>query len=427
MHYLPAPRALLTVAVVAAAAALLAEGPALEPYLVLSRHAELYDGANRVPVRLLPGDVLAARPDDLHRGWLRLTLDRKSLQANGEHFGRLRDLEAAHARRIAELDSRIAEKTRRIAQQDEAIERLYAADHAARFDATVQYRYRQAVPPDVPPAASPFAGGPYVDTYEDKVPLARARSLAQRWSRERQELEKDNERLRGERREHIQDRLSADAQRAYVAWRFAAFAADAGMLSGEPRVTVKDRTELYVEARLAHELDADVVVIVAPNRDDQQWLKVRWNGQILDGRRSSFLSRLDVEEQFGRRAAWLEQALSDLQDKAASLAGRRQLLDAIGLAADYASQLDYTTLHAYPFASDYRGGRYYLPPACPGGAVEVVNRSRARTFVRACDREIDDLDGQLQHADRTLRAWRRELATIRPRLDDLRRRLDAVR
>lgn len=434
MCHLATHRALLT-GVFCALAVLGGDAPTWEPYLVLDRQAELYDGPNRVPLRLLPGEVVSARPDELHRGWLRLTLNRKDLQARAEHFGRLCDLEATHARRTADLDSRIAANTRRTAQQEETADRLYAAAQAVRFDAAVQYRYRQLVPlypPGAAPGGWPRTGPPvqavqYVDSYDDKIPPARARSLAERWSRERRAVEEETERLREERRECVRDRVSAAAQRADVAWRFAAFAADPEAPAGEPYITVQDHTQLYADTLLAQELDAGVVVLATSNREDGQWLKVRWQGQILDGRKSCFLSRLAVEEQFGRRAAWLAQALSDRQEQADSLAGRRQLLEAVGLAADYAAQIDYVALRAYPFAPDYRGGRYYLPPACPAGAVEVVNRSRARSLLKACDKELDAIDEESRRADKALRAWRRELATIGPRLEDLRRRLDAAR
>ena len=424
MCHLASPRGLL--AAVVAAAVLTAAGSVPEPYLVLERDVELYDGANRVAFRLLPGDVLPAWPDDQQRGWLRLSLNQKTLQAKAEHLGRRADLEAAYARRTADLESRITASTRRIAQQDETVARLYQAALAVRFDATVQYRYRQAVP-----AAAPGGAGvpmvQYADSYDDKIPPARARSLAERWSRERREAEREAERLREERRECIRDRLSAEAQRANVACRFAAVEADPAMPSTEPYIAVQDRTQLYADTRLAAELDAGVVVLAALNRDDELWLNVRWNGQVLGARKDSFLNRLSVENQLGRRAVWLEQAVRDTQEEADSLADRRQALEAVGLAADYAAQGDYVALRAYPFGHDYRGGRDYLPPTCPGGAVEVVNRTRARSFVKACDKEIDALDGQLQQADKQLRAWRRELATIGPRLEDMRRRLGAVR
>ena len=55
MCHLASYRTLLTGAVFAAVV-FAGDTPMSEPYLVLNREAELYDGPNRVPLRLLPGD-----------------------------------------------------------------------------------------------------------------------------------------------------------------------------------------------------------------------------------------------------------------------------------------------------------------------------------------------------------------------------------
>lgn len=406
-----------------------------EPYLVLQRRVELYDGTQRAPVRVLPGDVLSACPDESHRGWLTVTLDQKTYQAKAEGLGRLADLDVSYAQRTADLDGRIGELTRQITALADRAAQLYAAEHAIRFDATVQYRYREAI---VLPTIAPLQSGPrpalpppppiqYTERYEDKVPVSRARHLADRWASERRDVEKEAEALRDQRRDRIRDRFGAETQHAFVSARLAAFRADGLSVAREPYVCVQDRTQLYADTILVEELGADTVVMATPSRDDEQWLRVFRNGQVLAARRAGFLNRLGIEMQMGLRAVWLEQAIRDRLDQADMQAARRQLLESVGLAADYASQLEYVALRVYPFRPDYQGCRYYAFPVCPSAAVEVVNRARARAYIRDCDAELDAIEERMSEIDRTLRGWRRELATLGPRLADLRQRLGAAR
>ncbi len=409
--------------------------PPVEPYVVLQRGVELYDGPHRLPARLWPGDVLPACPDDLHRDWLTVFIDRTPYQARAKGLCRLSDLEVSYAARLADLAGRSEALTRQIRALDERIAQLYAAERAIRFDATLRYRYREPV---IPPPGPPVRGAPgitpwlpppvqYVEHYEDKVPVPRARQLAQRWARERADLERQAETLREQRRERLRERVATEAQRASAARRFAAFRPGGISPASEPYVCVRNRTQLFAGTTLAQELDADMVVVATPNRDDDDWLKVQWNGHILDTRRDGFLNRLDLETQMGQRAAWLEQAIRDAVDEADAWTARRQLLEAVGLAADYAAALEFVALRAYPFPPDYRGQGYYTLPRCPLGAVELVDRARAQRYVRDCDQELDDVEEHVGDLEKRLRSWRRELAALGPRLEDLRRRLDAAR
>jgi len=400
--------------------------------MVVSRKADLYDGEQLSPLRLYPGDVLLAWPCELRPDWLAVRIDQRALRLKALNCARLSDLLVSYARRTADLDSRIEELGRDVAAHRDAAAQLYAAEVAIRFDATVQYCYRDAIPVVTPPPAPPpTAPAPvpmvqYVERYEDRIPPSRARSLAERWADERRGLEKAADRLQQQRRDRLQERHDLDARRADTEWRFRRSAGDPTLSPPEPCVAVSPRTPLYDRTRLTDELDLDTVVLASPNRQHDQWLRVLWNGQTLDGPGEKFVNRLAVECQLGDRAAWLQQAIRDLTDEADALASRRQLLEAVGLAVDYTSRLDYTTLRAYPFAVGYPGQRYYAPPLRPALATEVVNRSRARSFLKACDKGLDTLADDARDTDSRLRSWRRELAAIGPRLDDLRHRLELV-
>jgi hypothetical protein len=403
-----------------------------EPYMVLTDGAELYDGEHLVPVRLGPGDILLGGPHEGYPDWLEVTVEGRTLHARAAQCARLSDVLVSCARRRADLLSRSAALGREIAARDSLASQLYAAELAIRFDATVQYRYRELLPPppaqDAVPPSPPQAATPsYVHRYEDKIAPARARSLAADWARERRRAEREADRLRQQRRDCVQEQHTVEVQGADAQWRFAAFRAQAGLAAPEPYVVVSERTPLYAGTLLAQELPAGTVVLAGINRQRSQWLKVLWDGKVLDAPQSHFLNRLGVERQYGDRAAWLEQAIQDAQDQQDTRSSRRQLLESLGVAADYASRLEYASPRQYPLGANYAGQPYYAPTACPSAAVEVVNPTRARSLRKDCDRDVDDIQDDLRDGDRTLRSWRRELASLAPRLEDLRRRLDSAR
>ena len=451
-------------------------GRPFEPYMVVVPEAELYQGTKRSPIRLTWGDVVTARPDDLYHDWLDVVVDdtgfqgpssysargdarasmgtarstdsggegfpgavphgqsarkQRILQANGAQFSRLVDLRRGYARRTAELTARLEELGDDIASLQTLIEQLYAAEKAIVFDSTVRYRSRTVVPMATA-TATPSEGEVVPEplpakieyTYEDKIDPARARNQADRWQRERRDLERKLASRREKRRDTMIRKSATDSLLDFVTWRFSSYRLGSGILHDEPYVSIRGRAQLFDGKRLAAELDTDVVLPAARNRNDDQWLIVRFQGRSFDARRSDFLNRLGVESRLGRRVVWLSEKIADVTERNRLLQDRRDMLAAITISADYNSQLNYLRLTSQPFAPVYAGSRYYAPPACPTGAVEYISQARARSFVRECEDDIKDIEDEIGRNRRNLRAWKHELAGLKPRLENLRERMN---
>lgn len=413
-----------------AAFCLYGAGQPYEAYMVTASETEVYKRNQRTDFRLYRGDVVTAQPVELYDDWLNLMVDDILYQGRAGHFARLRDLNVDYGRETATYRTEIDEIDRDIASLAVRIEQLYAAEKAISFDSLVRYQYRKVVPVQVNGYSGTVPGGAarpmptkIVYDYVDKISPSKARNQARRWEREREDLEEDLDDLQDRRRELMLRLNRADAQLAFVRWRFGSFQLGAGILRGQPYVCMQDRTPLFRREQLVQELDEDVVVFGSLNRRNDRWLKIRLQGTVYDARKKYFLSLLGVESVLGRRLTSLKERIDETEEDNDLLEARRDLLESIMLSADYRSRLSYVSLSAHPFAGGYPGSRYYSPPTCPAEAREVILRRRARSSIRDWEDELEELEDDIEDNRDDLRSWRRDLAGLEPKLEDLRARL----
>jgi predicted nucleic acid-binding Zn-ribbon protein len=408
------------------------------PYFVATDDAQLFDGRSLVPMKLIPGELVLAKPHDTYRDWLIVIYGGKQFSSDSKYYMSAVRTRTNLQREIAELQHEIDTLSDRIADALNKANELFAAESGIRFDYAVQYKIRTLVP--VAPAQGTAGDGtgrhpgrgrppaaPRLEVqyrYEDKISSGASRNQASRWEDDRDELEDEADRLMEKRRDRTKDLAETQAELAHAERQLAAFRDAPENYLTHAYITARDNVRLYDGKRATYELEPDVVMLGARNREHQDWLRVRYRDGIYDVKADRLLSRFELE--FRRRRDGLNRKIADLMTENQVLEARIDVIDSLQLAVDYESRLYRVPLRSNPWEGTFRGNRYYSSRSCPEDAVEVVNRSRARRLWREWDGLLEDMRDKRDDNRRKLLELRRDLAGIEPQFQDKIQRLKAV-
>lgn len=410
---------------------------AQELYMVVERDVDLYRD-RRVAGRMFWGEIARGCVDEGHRDWLIVRPLAEEYRVRRRAFKTFGELVEERSRQIADREARMAELSQRLDANRIRVEELLSAMAAVRFDSVIQYRIRvtRALPVTPRtgthpgrPGAKPHAGDVVLVPeyrYVDKIAPSQTSRLLRDWGREKHGLDEENEELETKLMDASGDKARAESALAWLRRVFGRYQTNPGGYLADTFVTIKDRTDLFEGRRLRYELRQGTAVLARPNRKHRKWLHVIHKGTVHDSRASCFRSREALEADFNARRERAVHRLRCLEHDILSLRNRERLLSALEISIAYESSVSRFPLSHTPIPPDSSARALYPLAPCPAGAVEVVQRSRARRLRRDWQRELATIREALDEQLRDQREIKRDMAGEEARHADLTRRLDEL-
>ncbi len=390
-------------------------------FTVTEKEASLY--LQRQIARVLLADQIVTgevREDD--RDWMQVQYEGKVFDAKRAQFKSLTDFKKELGAEAAEAAHGRDRLTRQINEAGARLTELLAARAAVQFDDVIEFRIKTAeiaVPitetaRDGSVVTPPRVMIRPVYKYVEKISRSRANQLIKGWDKEIADLEKRQTELTKRRRQLASDEIAAGEKLAERIRMFAAYEADPRNYLQDLYKVTRDRAVLFRLRDPVTELRLHAVVPGRPDLKFREWLHILHEDEWLQSRKVHFTSQTSMLNEFKQRLNTLEQALVDLQANSAMVQDEIRLIQTLGLALEYETELRRFPLGRSPFPRDFAGFRLYRPASPPSDAVEVVDRASASRLQKEWGRRSGDLQGKLDTIDKEIGAVRRSLTELTP-------------